>query len=242
MGISAWMDRTFYPAYRDNWDNDRFRQTILDLLEPDFKCLDYGAGRGHLRQMDFKDKVAFVAGVDPDSAVFANPYLHEAKLLPLPSGRIPYDDDSFDMVYCANVMEHVDRPETTFKEVARVLKPGGMFVAKTPNKNHYMPLIARLTPVSFHKFYNRLRGRQAHDTFKTQYKCNSPSQVTTYQRQTGLELRQIEMWEGRPEYLRLFWALYLFGLAYERLVNSSDMFSRFRSVMVFRLEKPASRT
>ncbi len=239
MAISAWMDRTFYPTYQDNWDDDRFRKEIISLLKPDFRCLDYGAGRGNVRQMNFKDLVAHVSGVDPDEAVFSNPYLDDAKLLPLPSGKIPYDDESFDIVYCTNVMEHVETPAATFREVARVLKPGGIFVAKTPNKNHYMPLIARITPVSFHKFYNGLRGRKVHDTFETQYRCNSPGQVRKYQKQTGFELKEIHLWEGRPEYLRIFWPLYVFGLIYERIVNASERLAPFRSVLVFRIQKPA---
>jgi SAM-dependent methyltransferase len=238
MAISAWMDRAFYPSYDDNWDDDRLRQEILGLLEPDWRILDYGAGRGNVAQMNFKDRVAFAAGVDPEDAVFSNPYLHEAKLLPLPSGDIPYPDESFDLVFCANVMEHVEDPAATFREVKRVLKPGGFFIAKTPNKNHYMPLIARLTPVGFHKFYNSLRGRETHDTFKTQYRCNTPSAVRRCQQQAGFELDQITLHEGRPEYLRLIWVFYLFGLAYERIVNSSELFAPLRSVMVFRLRKP----
>lgn len=238
MAISAWMDRTFYPTYENNWDDDRLRNEIAGLLRDDFHCLDYGAGRGNVEQMNFRDRVAFVAGVDPDEAVFSNPYLHEAKLLPLPSGVIPYEDERFDMVYCANVMEHVEDPAATFREVKRVLKPGGLFIAKTPNKWHYMPLIARVTPTSFHKFYNGLRGRKTHDTFRTQYRCNTPGDVRRHQQQTGLQLEDIKLWEGRPEYLRIVWPLYLFGLAYERLVNASDMLAPFRSVMVFRLSKP----
>lgn len=238
MPISAWMDRFFYPDFEDNWDDDRFRLEIVSLLKRDFCCLDYGAGRGNVRQMNFKDLVAHVAGVDPDEAVFLNPYLDEAKLLPLPSGEIPFDDGSFDIVYCTNVMEHVETPEATFKEVARVLKPGGIFIAKTPNKNHYMPLIARITPVSFHRFYNGLRGRETHDTFETQYKCNSPGQVRKYQKQTGFELQEINLWEGRPEYLRIFWPFYVVGLIYERIVNASELLAPFRSVLVFRVQKP----
>jgi len=239
MTISAWMDRFFYPDYGDNWDDDRFRLEIERVMKPDFHCLDYGAGRGNVQQMNFKGKATFIAGVDPDEAVFSNPYVDEAKILPLPSGRIPYADESFDLVYCTNVMEHVETPEATFREVARVLKPGGVFIAKTPNKNHYMPVIARITPVSFHKFYNGLRGRETHDTFKTQYKCNSPNQVQHYQKQTGFDLNEINLWEGRPEYLRIFWPLYIFGLLYERIVNASEALAPLRSVMVFRIQKPA---
>lgn len=231
------MDKTFYPTFDNNWDDDRFRNELEGVLKGDFHCLDYGAGRGIVGQMNFRSCVAFVAGVDPDEVVFSNPYIHEAKLLPLPSGAIPYEDERFDVVYCANVMEHIEDPAVTFREIARVLKPGGLFIAKTPNKRHYVPLIARVTPTSFHRFYNALRGRKAYDTFETRYRCNTSGDVRRYQAPTELVLEEVKFWEGRPEYLRIFWLFYLFGLAYERIVNAVDHLAFFRSVMVIRLRK-----
>ena len=63
-------------------------------------------------------------------------------------------------------MEHLEDPETVFGEINRVLKPGGIFLFKTPNRRHYMPLIAQLTPYRFHQFINKLRGRDSEDTFQ----------------------------------------------------------------------------
>jgi hypothetical protein len=42
----------------------------------------------------------------------------------------------------------------------------------------------------------------------------------------------IELIEGRPEYLRIFVATYLAGLAYERLVNALPSLERFRVVLI----------
>jgi len=56
-----------------------------------------------------------------------------------------------------------------FRDIARVLKPGGVFLFKTPNKTHSMPTLARLTPHRFHPFVNRLRGRVEADAFPTRY-------------------------------------------------------------------------
>jgi 2-polyprenyl-6-hydroxyphenyl methylase/3-demethylubiquinone-9 3-methyltransferase len=47
---------------------------------------------------------------------------------------IPFDADSFDLVVCCDVLEHVDDLERTIREVARVLKPGGMFCYDTINR------------------------------------------------------------------------------------------------------------
>jgi SAM-dependent methyltransferase len=135
-------------------------------------------------------------------------------------------------------MEHVQQPDICFAEIYRVLKPGGLFISKTPNKWHYVPTLARMTPHSFHILYNKLRGQKERDTFPTVYKCNTPGAVKAYAQGAGFQPVDIRMWEGRPEYLRTASPLYLAGFLYERLVNSIPFLAKFRVVMVFALLKP----
>ena len=141
------------------------------------------------------------------------------------------------MVFADNVLEHLDDPPAVFSEIHRVLKPGGVFLAKTPNRLHYMPVIAQLTPHAFHQYVNRLRGRDSSDTFPTHYRVNSPAAVRRYAALTGFEVEGIRLSEGRPEYLRMTFPTYLLGLMYERLVNGISLLSWFRVVMIVRLRK-----
>lgn len=46
---------------------------------------------------------------------------------------LPYVDSCFDGVYSINVLEHVPDPRLFVAEVARILKPGGLFLGITPN-------------------------------------------------------------------------------------------------------------
>jgi SAM-dependent methyltransferase len=232
------LDSRWYPQFKTNWDNQIFREFILTRIDDTKSVLDFGAGRGHVPHMNFKGLVNFVAGVDPQRSVFENPYLDDARILELPSAVIPYEDATFDVVFADNVMEHVSDPVTTFREIRRVLKPGGFFLAKTPNKFHYIPLIARCTPTWFHRAANRWRGRDEHDTFPTCYNCNCTGDVRLLARETGLKVREIHHIEGRPEYLRFNPLTYACGWAYERLVNSSSAFKALRCVLIFELEKP----
>ena len=89
------------------------------------------------------------------------------------------------MVFADNVMEHLANPYKVFKELSRVLKPDGLLLFKTPNRSHYMPLISRLTPLSFHKFINKIRGRST-DTFPTHYLVNSRFKLQNWLRELGL--------------------------------------------------------
>jgi 2-polyprenyl-3-methyl-5-hydroxy-6-metoxy-1,4-benzoquinol methylase len=236
MSLTAKIDRKFYPDFQKNWDDWLFRDRILQVIGPQTRLLDVGAGAGIVQAMNFRGIAQQVCGVDLDPRVTENPYLDEGRLSD--AGAIPYPDGSFDVVIADNVMEHLDRPEQVFRELVRVLRPGGKLLFKTPNRNHYMPIIARLTPHWFHQWVNRRRGRHETDTFPTHYLCNSTAQVRSIAAQTGLDIDRLELIEGRPEYLRIFAATYLFGLAYERLVNAVPSLAGFRILLVVTMSKP----
>ena len=232
--LTDWLDRTFYRGVEDNWDDGLFRDRILAVAGKDVDVLDLGAGAGIVHEMNFKGCFRRVCGVDPDERVLQNPYLDEAKVGT--GERIPYPDHSFDLVIADNVLEHLAQPGLVFGEVARVLKPNGMFLFKTPNRYHYMPLIARLTPTSFHRWVNRLRGRKVEDTFPTCYRANSRSQIRLLSTAAGFEIVNLALVEGRPEYLRMTFATYLVGIVYERLVNAISLLMVFRILLVGELK------
>lgn len=235
MAINNWMDKTIYRQYQDYWDDILFREYILNQLRPDMDVLDLGAGAGIVAEMNFRGLARRVCGVDPEPRVADNPYLDEAKI---GTGEaIPWQDGSFDMVFADNVLEHLSDPVGVFEEVCRVLRPGGVFLFKTPNKWHYMPIIARLTPTSFHRYYNRVRGRAYQDTFPTLYRANSPRDIDALARRAGLRATEFRLIEGRPEYLRLNALTYAVGALYERVVNATDALSILRILLMGKLEK-----
>ncbi len=96
------------------------------------RVLDLGAAGGHLGRA-VRDRCAFLAGVEPDTTLPA-------------SAREGYDDwraceamaageweIPFDLVICADVLEHVVRPEEVLERIRRWLKPGGVLLASLPN-------------------------------------------------------------------------------------------------------------
>jgi ubiquinone/menaquinone biosynthesis C-methylase UbiE len=144
MGLAAVIDDYFYAGFQSNWDDLLFRQRVLKAIEPGMDVLDIGAGAGIVEAMNFRGLARRVCGVDLDPRVESNPFLDEGRVAD--ASGIPYPDSSFDAVFADNVMEHLDEAKTVFAEIARVLKPGGTLLFKTPNRKHYMTLIARLTP------------------------------------------------------------------------------------------------
>lgn len=237
--MTTWVekiDKTFYSEMGNNWDDELFRQRILNALSPESVVLDLGAGAGVVRQMDFKGHAARICGLDLDPRVEQNSMLDEGKVAD--AAHIPYPDGSFDLVFADNVLEHLPEPAAVFAEVRRVLKPGGTFLFKTPNKWHYMPLVARFTPHRFHQLVNRKRGRADADTFPTRYLANSRGAILALAKASGLEVVRVERVESRPEYLRMTWPTYLLGLAYERAVNSTNALAAFRILLMGQLRKP----
>jgi SAM-dependent methyltransferase len=231
-----YLDDRFYPGVSDHWDDQLFADFVRLRLQPAYNVLDLGAGAGVVPHLNFRGDVARVCGVDPDPRVISNPHLDDAKIGT--GEQIPYGDEGFDLVFCDNVMEHLADPAAVLAEVARVLKPGGRFLFKTPNRRHYMPTVARLTPHWFHGFYNKLRGRAAADTFPTVYAANSPERMQELAAQTGFLRGEVILAESRPEYLRLSALTYLFGIAWERAVNAFPRLASYRILLIGELIKP----
>jgi SAM-dependent methyltransferase len=229
------IDQALYAGQDKNWDNALFRLHVLAATRAEHQILDLGAGAGIVPQLNFLGAAAWVCGVDPDPRVGTNPYLDDGRIGQ--GEHIPYPDNTFDVVFSANVLEHLSNPLQVFQEVHRVLKPGGSFLFKTPNRWHYMPLIAQLTPTRFHKFFNRLRGRAAVDTFPTLYRANSARAIHRLAAGSGFTVKSLRFVEGRPEYLRFSTLTYLVGATYERLMNRFDVLARFRIVMIGALVK-----
>jgi SAM-dependent methyltransferase len=234
--LTSWMDRAWYPNHQRNWDDRLFRERILESLTPQSVVLDVGAGAGIVEQMNFRGAGGRVCGIDLDPRVTSNPMLDEGKLGN--AEEIPYPAGTFDLVFADNVLEHLENPLRVFKEVHRVLSPGGVFLLKTPNLWHYMPTIARMTPHSFHRLVNRMRGRAEADTFPTRYRANTRRAIAKLASESGLTIESLETVEGRPEYLRMSAPTYIAGALYERLVNATELLAPFRILLICKLRKP----
>lgn len=101
--------------------------------------LDFGCGYGG-KTIEFARHARSVAGVEPfpNMIALAKAFAEwrgvaNAEFRLCPQDGIPYPDAAFDIVVSHDVIEHVDNPETSLREIARVLRPGGKaFIAFPP--------------------------------------------------------------------------------------------------------------
>lgn len=56
---------------------------------------------------------------------------------------LPFNADSFDLVFCTEVIEHIKSPKQLISEIDRVLKPKGKSIITTPNSNWFLYWILR---------------------------------------------------------------------------------------------------
>jgi SAM-dependent methyltransferase len=93
--------------------------------------LGCGAGESVDQFRDVNPKVDWV-GVDIErSPEVALRRRADAGFVVFDGVSLPFEDGSFDSVYCKQVLEHVRDPGPLLAEVARVLAPGGLFAGST---------------------------------------------------------------------------------------------------------------
>jgi SAM-dependent methyltransferase len=116
------------------------RSAVAQALADDYipqvasgSVLDLGCGAGDsvAQFRDVNPALRWV-GVDVEaSPEVASRRRTDAEFVTFDGIHLPFEDASFDAVYCKQVLEHVRTPGPLLAEVARVLRPGGAFAGST---------------------------------------------------------------------------------------------------------------
>lgn len=175
-------DPALYDDHADHWwdGSKRWVRTLQNMVPGRLKhfdpiiesrggwsgrsVLDVGCAGGFLTEV-LAGRGANVTGIDPARKAIEAASTHAAQ------GRLdirydvgvgeglPYEDARFDIVTCVDVLEHVTDLEQTIGEIARVLKPGGVFLYDTINRN----VLARFAVITMAEDVLRLLPKGAHD-------------------------------------------------------------------------------
>lgn len=217
----------YYPVSRHQY----FRDLLNNNVHLTDHVLEIGAGSGGPNQncFDLRGKVALYVGVDPDKRVLRNPYLDEAYHCTADS--LPFPDESFDVAFHYYVAEHFEKPAACHREMARVLKPGGLLLFQTPSRFWYPMLAAQVTPQWFHEFYVRHlgSGRTENDIFPTYYRFNDELAIREQLKNCGFAC-ELDHRSVAPGYLRFNRLSFLVGVLFERTIEKR--FPPLRGVII----------
>ena len=112
-------------------------------LNHDVKILDIGCGEGrHIFGALEAFPSSYLIGLDlnkdsleicMENFKFFEELPHKDKKFVLGNSyKLPFKDDEFDLIVCSEVLEHLHEYNDALKEIKRVLKPRGYFLASVP--------------------------------------------------------------------------------------------------------------
>ena len=112
---------------------ERFARGALGIEPDGARVMDLGAGAGgSVDQFRALAPACRWTGVDiADSIESRSRTRVDAEFVIYDGVHLPFEDATFDLVYCKQVLEHVAHPEPLLAEVARVLRPRGAFAGST---------------------------------------------------------------------------------------------------------------
>jgi SAM-dependent methyltransferase len=104
--------------------------------------LDAGCGVGYGAEMIARAGASRVVGIDLAPEVIATASERVGEVADFQVGDVqdlPFDEGSFDVVVCFEVLEHLEDPEPAITALNDVLREGGLLIVSSPNRGVYPP-------------------------------------------------------------------------------------------------------
>lgn len=148
--------RYLYQRYKHQVESSFLKKAISSLKENKIKVLDVACGTGRMLPEVFSNKKEIdYFGLDT-SENMTNVLKQKArekgiekkvKIVLGDATKIPFEDNSFDLVYSFHLLWHIpqEEQEKIIKEMLRVTKPGGVFVFDILNKNFILEIFKNKT-------------------------------------------------------------------------------------------------
>lgn len=129
------------------WHMNKLREVLNIIRSSGIKpknLLDVGCASGwFLSRLALEYPTTRCIGLDVyEKAVeYGKKRYKHLKLVHADAHKIPFSDNSFDVVTCTEVLEHVIGPEKVLREIKRVLKPGGIAIIEMDTGNFLFSFI-----------------------------------------------------------------------------------------------------
>lgn len=125
--------------------------------------LDAGSGSGrvlrYLESHNITDQIEFHA-IDNDpkriQSLYSSESYHKITCCDL-TDKLQYDDNTFDIVICEQVLEHITDARSVLNELSRVLNPGGLLIVGVPTFSLPVALVRRFIVPVFDTLFTKKR-------------------------------------------------------------------------------------
>lgn len=118
---------------------------VQELTPKDGSILDVGCGDMYLaKSLPGYTWTGIDVNTDTNNGKAVN---HDLESFPY-----PFPDASFDTIVCSEVLEHLFDPVKVTKEIARLLKPTGVYILSTPNFDWAENHLQQFRPIVFDPF------------------------------------------------------------------------------------------
>lgn len=181
--------RAQYARQRPGWRpaTEQYEALIRAHLQPGLRVVDLGCGRGGVLEQ-LGAAVDRPLGLDPDHASLVEHRLPDLPRAVALADALPLRADSVDLVLASWVLEHLTSPARTFREVGRVLRPGGALIFVAPGAHSLAALANRAFGPLQRWLVPRLYGREEADAFPVVYRANTHRQIAALASGAGLHL------------------------------------------------------
>jgi O-antigen biosynthesis protein len=107
---------------------------MIEQVGRDKRVLDIGCSSGYLAKR-LVDRGCTVIGMDldPKDLEVAQQWCAEVYAGNIEDMGLPFEEGTFDVVLCGDLVEHLRDPTAALARVRPLLKPGGLLVLSTPN-------------------------------------------------------------------------------------------------------------
>ena len=130
--------------------------------------LDVGCGVGYSLMKAHNELGCIVKGIDPAPGEhgvgrFSEGLWKDRPIIEGSAENLPYEDESFDVVYSSHVLEHVNSEKKALEEMKRVLKPGGVLIIGMPTAamswNALLSVWLFTTHITWYHFLKSIGGK-----------------------------------------------------------------------------------
>ena len=127
----------FYDKRYERIQREKYKAVAKYLPERAESILDLGCGTGMFLK-ELAERGELVIGVDSSMKMLSVARKRARKAVPIcaDADHLPFKDGSFDVVVSVTLLQNVPAPVTTMREIARVMKSGGVAIVTSLKRKH----------------------------------------------------------------------------------------------------------